>query len=73
MIGIADASRRVGMFEKTLFAGFRDAQRVLAYEGRLAARVTSLAGWLDLSATRMVVPPDALMRSRHGFVRVEQT
>jgi len=30
-------------------------------EGTLAARVNSYAGWLDLSARRLVLPPDPLL------------
>jgi acyl-CoA thioester hydrolase len=30
-------------------------------EGKLAARVNSFAGWLDLSARRLVVPPETLL------------
>ena len=40
-------------------------------EGRLAARVTSLAGWLDLSARKMVVPPDALMAALRSLPRTD--
>ena len=40
-------------------------------EGRLAARVTSLAGWLDLSARKMVVPPDALMAALQSLPRTD--
>jgi acyl-CoA thioester hydrolase len=30
-------------------------------EGKLAARVNSFAGWLDLSARRLVLPPETLL------------
>jgi acyl-CoA thioester hydrolase len=29
-------------------------------DGKLAARVTSTGGWLDLTARKLIVPPDAL-------------
>ena len=31
-------------------------------DGRLAARVTSLGGWLDLAARKLVAPPEALLQ-----------
>ena len=34
---------------------------VFQADGRLAARVTSAGGWLDLSARRLIAPPEALM------------
>jgi acyl-CoA thioester hydrolase len=38
-------------------------------EGRLAARVNSLAGWLDLSVRKFAVPPDALVEALHALPR----
>jgi len=32
-------------------------------DGKLAARVTSAGGWLDLSARKLIVPPDALLQA----------
>jgi acyl-CoA thioester hydrolase len=39
--------------------------------GALAARVTSSGGWLDLSARKLVAPPDALRAALHMMPRVE--
>jgi acyl-CoA thioester hydrolase len=41
-------------------------------EGRLAARVDSLIGWLDLTARRLVAPPDALLAALHRLPRTEE-
>ncbi len=32
-------------------------------DGKLAAKVTSLGGWLDLARRKLVVPPEALLES----------
>ena len=39
-------------------------------EDKLAARVTSFAGWLDLEKRKLAVPPDAL---RQAMERLERT
>ncbi len=40
-------------------------------EGKLAARVNSLAGWLDLSARKLVVPPDSLAAALRSLPQTE--
>lgn len=37
----------------------------------LAARVTSTGGWLDLSARKLVRPPDGLLQALRGLARSE--
>jgi len=39
-------------------------------DGKLAARVTSYVGWLDLAARKLVAPPDALL---HAMQRLQKT
>src|SRR5262249_28864023 len=38
-------------------------------DGKLAARVTSYVGWLDLAARKLVAPPDALL---HAMQRLQR-
>jgi acyl-CoA thioester hydrolase len=40
-------------------------------EGKLAARVNSFAGWLDLSARRLVVPPEPLLAALRSLPQTE--
>ena len=40
-------------------------------EGKLAARVNSFAGWLDLSARRLVVPPETLLAALRSLPATE--
>jgi acyl-CoA thioester hydrolase len=40
-------------------------------EGKLAARVNSYAGWLDLSARRLVVPPEALLAALRSLPQTD--
>ena len=40
-------------------------------EGTLAARVSSYAGWLDLSARRLVVPPEALLAALRSLPQTD--
>ena len=40
-------------------------------DGRLAAKVTSAGGWLDLSARRLVAPPEALCAALRSLARTE--
>lgn len=37
----------------------------------LAAKVTSVGGWLDLSTRRLVAPPEALLRALQSLPRTE--
>jgi len=39
---------------------FRLRNEVYREDGQLAARVTSLGGWFDLAARKLIAPPDAL-------------
>jgi len=42
------------------------------YRGeKLAARVTSQGGWLDLSARRLCAPPPALLAAMNGLAKAE--
>ena len=40
-------------------------------EGTLAARVNSYAGWLDLSARRLVLPPDVLLAALRSLPQTD--
>jgi acyl-CoA thioester hydrolase len=40
-------------------------------EGKLAARVTSAGGWLDLSARKLVVPPEALLNALRALAKTD--
>jgi len=40
-------------------------------DGKLAARVRSNGGWLDLSARKLVVPPEALLVTMRNTPRTE--
>lgn len=40
-------------------------------DGKLAARVTSAGGWLDLSARRLTVPPQGLLDALQSLPRTE--
>ena len=40
-------------------------------DGRLAARITSLGGWLDHAARKLVAPPPALLEAMRAMGRTE--
>jgi acyl-CoA thioester hydrolase len=40
-------------------------------DGRLVARVTSTAGWLDLSRRKLTCPPEPLLQALQGISRSE--
>ncbi|MEP7358346.1 MAG: thioesterase family protein [Anaerolineales bacterium] len=40
-------------------------------DGKLAARVTSTGGWLDLAARKLVVPPEALLAAMRSLPPTE--
>ncbi len=40
-------------------------------DGKLAARVTSVGGWLDLSARKLVVPPEGLLAALRSLPMTE--
>lgn len=48
---------------------FRIVNEVFRDDGKLAARVTSLGGWFDLAARRLVAPPPDLARVLHELDR----
>ena len=53
---------------------FRLVNEIRREDGELVARVTSLGGWLDLDARKLVVPPPALadaLRSLDPFEKFE--
>ena len=40
-------------------------------DGKLTARVTSTGGWLDLSARKLIAPPDKLLAALKALVRTD--
>ena len=40
-------------------------------DGKLVARVTSAGGWLDLSARRLVVPPETLLKAMRSMPKTD--
>ena len=40
-------------------------------DGRIAARVTSLGGWLDQAARKLAIPPPALLETMRSLPRTE--
>jgi len=40
-------------------------------DGRLAARVTSAGGWLDLSTCKLIVPPEALLQAMRSLPKTD--
>ena len=52
-------------------ARFRMRNDFFREDGRLVARVTSLGGWLDLEARRLVAPPEALARATREIEAAE--
>jgi len=51
---------------------FRLCNECFRDDGRLAARVSSLGGWLDLGARRLIRPPDALLAALRSLERTEE-
>jgi acyl-CoA thioester hydrolase len=41
-------------------------------DGKLAARVTSTGGWLDLTARKLVAPPEKLLAALRSLPRAEE-
>lgn len=39
------------------------------HDGKCAARVTSMGGWMDLAARKLTVPPDKLAEVLHALVK----
>lgn len=50
---------------------FRVRNEFIRPDGKLAARVTSLGGWLDLNARQMIAPPASLRAAFAGMPRTE--
>ena len=66
------------MFETTLYAGWGDMDfnghmrnEFFKADGRLAARVTSLGGWLDHAERKLVTPPLTLLEAMRAMGRTE--
>jgi len=38
-------------------------------DGKLAARITSTGGWLDLAARKLIVPPEALFKAMQSLTK----
>lgn len=53
-------------------ARFRLCNEFWREDGRLAARVTSDGGWLDLRARRLCAPPEGLRRALASLTRTEE-
>jgi acyl-CoA thioester hydrolase len=52
-------------------ARFRLHNRIVRADGRTAATVVTTAGWLDLDARKLVVPPDDLLAVLTGLQRTK--
>src|SRR5213076_552521 len=50
---------------------FRIRNEIYREDGQMAARVTSLGGWFDLAARKLIVPPDALAEALRSLDRTE--
>jgi acyl-CoA thioester hydrolase len=46
---------------------FRLRNEILTGEGKLAARITSEGGWLDLAKRKLIAPPDDLLAALHAM------
>ncbi len=51
---------------------FRIRNHFFRGDGKMAARVTSTGGWLDLEARKLIVPPDALLQALLAMPRSEE-
>ena len=50
---------------------FRIRNEFFRADGRLAARVSSSGGWLDLASRKLVVPPEGLRAAMHAMDKTE--
>jgi acyl-CoA thioester hydrolase len=50
---------------------FRLRNEIFREDGQLAARVTSLGGWIDLNARKLVAPPETLANAVRSLDRTE--
>ncbi len=48
---------------------FRLRNEIFHADGKLCAKVTSAGGWLDLSARKLVAPPDALLAAMRSLAQ----
>jgi acyl-CoA thioester hydrolase len=68
LLEAARASLRVsGLSEDA--SRFRLVNEILRADGGLAARITSLGGWLDLAARKLVAPPTPLAEALRALER----
>ena len=51
---------------------FRFRNEIWRDDGQLAARVTSIGGWLDLDARKLVVPPEDMRAAMEGMARTAE-
>ena len=51
---------------------FKLRNEIYREDGQLAARVTSLGGWFDLNARKLIAPPDALAEVLRALDRIEE-
>jgi acyl-CoA thioester hydrolase len=50
---------------------FRLRNEMFKEDGKLAARLTSTGGWLDLAARKLISPPDKLVEAVKNLIRSE--
>jgi acyl-CoA thioester hydrolase len=50
---------------------FRLRNEIYREDGKLAARVTSLGGWMDLAARKLIAPPEELAQALRALDRAE--
>jgi acyl-CoA thioester hydrolase len=50
---------------------FRVRNEFFLSDGKLAAKVTSTGGWLDLSTRKLVAPPEGLLRAMQSLQRTD--
>ena len=50
---------------------FRIRNEIFRHDGELAARITSLGGWFDLAARKLVAPPPALAEALRSLEHTE--
>ena len=51
---------------------FKLRNEIYREDGQLAARVTSLGGWFDLNARKLIAPPEALAEVLRALDRIEE-
>lgn len=53
------------------YSRFRVINNVYKPDGELAARVTSIGGWLDMKTRKLIEPPDEIKRGWASLVRTD--